>query len=93
MKFKLEEIAVIISAMNTKTDGTARTFQAIQLPDVADAMKKLKVLVDKEGKIPEGDHELEFGTDEKKLIMECMDDKEWSSGDAEHYLSVKEKLS
>jgi len=92
MKITTQEIGVIIAALNTKSDGSARTFQAIQLPDVASMMTKLKVLFDKDGKLADGEHEIKLSTDEKKLAMDCIDDREWVSGDAEFVLSVKEKL-
>jgi len=92
MKFTMGEVGVLIAALNLKSDGTARMFQAIQLPDIASIVGKLKKLVNKDGLIPPGDHEIELGTDEKKLIKDCLEERDWSSGDAEAVITVTEKL-
>lgn len=90
--FSVVEIAVILSAVNLKDDNSARTFEAIKLPDVASLMKKLKALADEDGNIQPGDYALNLTTDEKVLVKDCLGGRTWPSGDAEAVLSLTEKL-
>lgn len=71
-----------------KQDG--RLFPLSELKTVQSLKALITEKLIKEDKFEEG--EIEFTADQKKLILRCLD-REWTTIDAEHVLSLQEKLA
>lgn len=89
--FTKEEVSIIWNSLNVNSKGEARTFPLAQLKDASEivASVKAKCVNDKDAFI---DGEMEFSTDQKKLIRDCSD-KEWVSQVGLAVLSLREKLA
>lgn len=99
MKFSQREIILILVAIQTtgksnpmSGGATARIFPIAEMGTVAEIFKKLEELTDDKGQIKEGNFDLGFETSGKKLVLDCINDREWQAGDAQFVLSVTEKL-
>ena len=91
MLFTKEEAAIIWACINTDEKGNAKTFSLSQLKDASEILSKVKeTCVDKEEKFVDGD--LDFTTDQKKLIRDCSD-REWPATVGSLVLKVREMLN
>jgi len=94
MKLTAQEqlVAFVMLARNAKNE--TRTYPMSQLPTAISAQKKLNAVATTEGEkvsfTPEA--ELDFGTEEKKLLLDSLD-REWDLTVAEAVLTLKEKLA
>lgn len=85
------EVVYVFLAINQDAKGELRKFQFTQLAKVNALAFKLDALVE-DGKVKEGDHDVEVTTDEKKMISDFIKEREWPMGDAKVILGLTEKL-
>ena len=94
MELNAQEQLVLYVVLNRNEKNEARTFPMSTLPTALSAMKKLNEASSvKDGKVefkPEA--EIDFGTDEKKLLKDSLE-REWDLSVAESVLSLKTKLA
>lgn len=95
MQFSKGELGAAWSSLTAKNDAqkglVPRVFGLGDLKCAGKAGAKLKE-VSVDDKFVD-DSEIEFNTDEKALILRCLREREWSALDAEHVLSLEEKLN
>lgn len=90
MFFTKEELLIAWGALVQEGDKQ-RTFSISDLKCASNAAVKLKECT-KDDAFTE-DAEAEFSTDEKKLLLDCLRDREWNAAQGEFVLSLEEKLS
>ncbi|HCX20586.1 MAG TPA: hypothetical protein DHN29_01655 [Cytophagales bacterium] len=95
--FTQREVALIGNSINISKikDGQpqARVFPTAKLHTASEIYQEFDGIVHEDGSIPEGEHALTLGTKAKKLIIDCIEDREWMAIDATRVLSLKDKLS
>lgn len=90
MNLTKKEAAVAWVSITQNEQNQPRTFALAQLADASSIVKKLKTSCTNEsGEFKDGD--VEFGTDEKKLLLDCSD-RAWGALDGEAALSLRDKL-
>jgi hypothetical protein len=91
MYFTKEQLGIIWLAINSDQNGNERKFSLMQLKDASSVLSKIKeTCVDQEDKFIDGN--LDFTTDEKKLIRDCTD-REWPASVGLSVLEVREMLN
>jgi len=91
MLFKKELVAVIWTSLNVDAKGQPKTFALSQLKDASEILAQIKEkCVAEDDKFKDG--ELDFNTDQKKLIRDCCD-REWSATVGLDVISVREMLA
>lgn len=68
-----------------------RLFSKVDELCALETFRELKKGLDEEKQVSK-DCELAFGTEQKALLLKCMDSIQWSITDIEHKISVSEKL-
>lgn len=96
MKFSKEEVMVIWYALHNDREGKPKVFLLSQLKDASKIVEQVKEKClapeDEKGNRDFLEGELEFSTDEKKLIRDVTD-REWDVGAGASVLSLRDKLA